>query len=318
MTEARRPHFSVVIPVYNRAHLLGDALGSVLCQRDQDFEIIVVDDGSADDPVGVIARHNDRRIRFIRQANLGGGAARNAGIDAAKGKLVAFLDSDDRFLPGHLAAMRKLVPEGGDIVGYSRLIVDRGLGRMILKPPRAIGPSEHMATYLLSERGFIATSTVVVPIAWARKIRFHEKLRAAEDTDFAIRLYLAGCRFAMEEEPGMIWRDRFDVARLSADRGSDEIAQWIEDLRPSIPERAYYGCIGWARARQIASRNRVAALSDYARALLHGAYKPSLAPIVFLQVALSDRQYRLVADGAISYLRAGLTARSPAAPRSGP
>jgi hypothetical protein len=122
----------------------------------------------------------------------------------------------------------------------------------------------------------------------------------------------------MAEEPGMIWRDNFDSSRASADRGSDEIANWLEDIRPAIPVRAYYGCVGWARAKQIAGRNRLEALSDYARAVLHGAYKPSLAPIVLLQVALSDRQYRRMADGAISYLRAGLSDWTGRRPASGP
>src|ERR1043166_3788702 len=94
-----QPFFSVVVPVYNRAHLLGTALDSVLSQSCQDFEIIVVDDGSSDNPSSVVAKLGDPRIRFIRQSNGGGGKARNTGIDAARGQFVATLDSDDSFLP---------------------------------------------------------------------------------------------------------------------------------------------------------------------------------------------------------------------------
>ena len=93
------PFFSVVIPVYNRADVFAMALQSVLDQTEQDFEIIVVDDGSTDDPKSAIDRYSDSRIRFLRQENKGGGAARNAGIDLARGRFIAFLDSDDWFLP---------------------------------------------------------------------------------------------------------------------------------------------------------------------------------------------------------------------------
>src|SRR6185437_3124324 len=100
---------SVIIPVYNRANTLGAAIRSVLTQTCQDFEIIVVDDGSTDDPAGVVAGYTDPRIRFLSQKNKGGGAARNAAIDAATGRFIAPLDSDDVFLPHHLETMKELL-----------------------------------------------------------------------------------------------------------------------------------------------------------------------------------------------------------------
>src|ERR1700744_4628044 len=92
-----QPFFSVIVPVFNRARQLDAALRSVLAQRCQDFEIIVVDDGSSDNPRATVETINDPRIRFIRQDNQGGGAARNTGINAARGRFVALLDSDDTF-----------------------------------------------------------------------------------------------------------------------------------------------------------------------------------------------------------------------------
>ena len=299
------PFFSVVIPVYNRAELLAQALRSVLAQSDQDFEIIVVDDGSADDPARVVDVLCDSRIVFIRQDNRGGGAARNAGIDRARGRFVAFLDSDDEYLPHHLAAMRRLVEHAPNTVGYARVLVDRGEGRTFLKPPRAIEEGEDMAVYLLCRRGFVPINTVVVDRALAQRIRFHESLPAAEDTDFAIRCALSGARFEMALAPGARWRDVEDANRLSSGRRCASMRQWIEALRPRIPPKAYFGCLGWAYAKCIAANDVLGALRLYLGAVRRGCYRPRLAGIIFLQIILPDSAYRKLADFAIARLRAG-------------
>ena len=304
------PFFSVVVPVYNRAALLGRTLASVLTQTEQDFEIVVVDDGSVDNPSRVVEQLADPRIVFVRQENRGGGAARNTGIDKARGRYIAFLDSDDRFFPYHLATMHRLLENAPGATGYARILVDRGEGRTFLKPPRAIRDGEDMATYLLCDRGFIPTSTIVVERKMAQTIRFHENLPAAEDTDFAVRLALAGCRFVMAEEPGVHWNDSGDPDRLSAGRRCATMRQWIEDLRPQIPAKAYYGCLGWAYAKHVAMNDRFAALKLYLAALGRGCYRPSLAVIVFLQIFLSDHAYRKLADTAIARLGAGLRSKS--------
>ncbi len=102
--KTRYPLFvSVVIPVFNREKMVQDAVESVLSQRFNDFELIVVDDGSTDDTPQILDRYADR-ITVIRQENKGVSSARNAGIKAAQGTLVALLDSDDKWLPGKLSA----------------------------------------------------------------------------------------------------------------------------------------------------------------------------------------------------------------------
>lgn len=98
-----KPTVSVIIPTYNRAHLIGRSIQSVLDQTYRDFEIIVVDDGSSDNTEEVITGFIDARIRYVRhQQNKGAGAARNTGIKLAKGKYIAFQDSDDEWLPTKL------------------------------------------------------------------------------------------------------------------------------------------------------------------------------------------------------------------------
>ena len=294
-----RPFFSVIIPVYNRAPVLGRALRSVLAQTCQDFEIVVVDDGSTDDPAKVVAAIADSRVRFIRQQNHGGGAARNAGIDVAQGHFIAPLDSDDEFLPHHLHQMKALLENAANRVGYARVLVDRGNGRLLLKPPRALSSGEHMATYLLCDRGFVPTITIVVETAVARRVRYSEHLPFGQDTDFAIRLFLHGCEFKMLEEPGAIWHDLHDPNRTSCARKGARLMGWIEEMRPKIPVRAYYGCRGWTVAKGIALQYRMKAFALYSAALLRGCYRPRLAAIIFLQIFLPDAAYRCFADAAI-------------------
>jgi glycosyltransferase involved in cell wall biosynthesis len=94
---------SVIIPTYNRAHYLGEAIESVLNQdiRDCRIEIVVVDDGSTDNTKEALGKFGNR-VRYLYQDNGGAGLARNRGIDEATGEWISFLDSDDRWLPGKL------------------------------------------------------------------------------------------------------------------------------------------------------------------------------------------------------------------------
>ena len=308
------PFFSVIIPVYNRANKLGAAIESVRAQSCQDFEIVVVDDGSQDDPRSIVESFQDSRIRFISQPNSGGGKARNRAIDMARGQFIAPLDSDDIFLPHHLASMRALLENTISVVGYARVRVDRGGGLAFLKPPRALKPGEDMATYLLCDRGFVPTITVAVPRDAAARIRYDEYLAPAQDTDFAIRLFLAGYRFEMLEEPGAVWQDSADPHRVSAGFGDSELASWLDRMQPLIPPCAYHGGRGWAYAKLIAPRRPLFALALYLNAVLRGCYRPSLAAIIFLQIFLSRDGYRRLADHAISRLRVGLREKNKTPP----
>ena len=96
------PRVSVIIPTYNRSWCLSEAIDSVLSQTFQDMELIVVDDGSTDQTPALLSRYADR-LRVLRQTNRGVSAARNHGIQAAGGELIALLDSDDTWQPDKLA-----------------------------------------------------------------------------------------------------------------------------------------------------------------------------------------------------------------------
>ena len=107
--------FSVVIPLYNKVHTIVETLHSVLLQDFLDFEVVVVDDGSTDGSLDMVARcFDDPRVRIIHQENLGEGGARNSGIAAARYDLIALLDADDLWLPGYLSEMNDAVREFPD------------------------------------------------------------------------------------------------------------------------------------------------------------------------------------------------------------
>lgn len=97
---------SVVIPLYNKAHTIVKTLNTVLNQTYQDFEVVIVNDGSTDNGVEVIKQNfSDTRIRIINQKNAGVSAARNRGVKEAKGDWIAFLDADDEWLPEYLSTL---------------------------------------------------------------------------------------------------------------------------------------------------------------------------------------------------------------------
>ncbi|WP_214041487.1 glycosyltransferase family 2 protein [Methanoculleus sp.] len=110
------PAVSVVIPLYNKGPYIARALNSVFAQTFQDFEVIVVDDGSTDDGAEIVRAFDEPRIRLIQQENRGVSAARNRGIAAARAELVAFLDADDEWLPEFLETilrLRRKFPDAG-------------------------------------------------------------------------------------------------------------------------------------------------------------------------------------------------------------
>jgi glycosyltransferase involved in cell wall biosynthesis len=106
---------STIIPTYNRAPLLSRAISSALLQLNEDDELIVIDDGSTDDTERLVARYGDR-VRYVKTPNRGAGAARNRGIREARNPLVAFLDSDDEWMPGKIKLQRAFMGERPDIL----------------------------------------------------------------------------------------------------------------------------------------------------------------------------------------------------------
>lgn len=235
----------MVVPAYNRAGVVGRAIGSCLRQSFAGFELVIVDDGSEDDTEAVVRAHADPRIVYVRQSNAGASAARNRGAEAARGRFLAFLDSDDEFLPEKLAAFHAAIEEAGpaaeSTLWYSPLHFQRGRGNRLRKPARAIRPGESVGDYLFAEDGMMQTSTLVVPAGLFARARFDEALRNLEDLDLCLRLEAEGAAFRMLPEPLVIWHDEGEEGRLSHTTTAGDVLEWAAAREAWLSERARCG-----------------------------------------------------------------------------
>ena len=157
--------FSVVIPLYNKAHYIESTIRSVLNQTCTDYEVIVVDDGSKDNSLELARKYESDRVRVIAQENQGVSVARNTGIEHARGKFIAFLDADDQWQANYLATIQGLTdqfPESDIFV--TAYTVDMGNGKVHystrLEPETGCLPSY----WLTLARGydFVWTSATVI------------------------------------------------------------------------------------------------------------------------------------------------------------
>ena len=198
---------SIIIPAYNRAGFLGEAIHSVLAQTFTDFEVIVVDDGSTDNTSDVVRTFADPRVEYIRQNNQGPAGARNAGIRASTGECVTFLDSDDTLLPRKLEIQARALDAHHELglVASGYEFIDEG-GRLLREERPWIGrASPDLPSILLG--GLAPVHAVMVRRAWLDQVGgFDVRFRAAEDMDLWYRLSLAGC--GMGWVPAIVCRYR--------------------------------------------------------------------------------------------------------------
>jgi glycosyltransferase involved in cell wall biosynthesis len=185
------PQVSVVIPTFNRANLLPTAIRSVLDQTFQDFEILLVDDGSSDSTPDIVKGFDDARLQYIRHAEpRGGAAARNTGILHSSGEYVAFLDDDDEWYPHKLSRQMEVMLRSEPKVaavytGY--VVVERGTGRICERmTPNSKG---NLSAELLARNPIGGTSCMLVRKKCLEKVGlFDENLPSFQDRDLWIRI----------------------------------------------------------------------------------------------------------------------------------
>jgi glycosyltransferase involved in cell wall biosynthesis len=183
------PSVSVIIPTYNKAAYLANAIESAIAQTFRDIEIIIIDDGSTDHTQEVLARFGDK-IQVIHQSNQGASAARNAGLRKSQGNCIAFLDSDDQWLPDKLARQMPLFDLDSQVgVVFSDTYYVYGERIQPKTSFQLYPPSSGFIFKCLYGKNFIPMLTTVVKRECFNQIGFFdENLRACEDYDLWLRI----------------------------------------------------------------------------------------------------------------------------------
>ena len=219
------PTFTAIVPAYNAEATLAETVDSVLAQSEQDFELLIVDDGSSDGTLELARTFEaDPRVRTIHQQNKGLAGARNTGIAAARGRYVAFLDSDDLWMPDFLRDTgAALDADPGAAFAYTDgWALDDESGRLrratVMARQRPPVPPPHEAEAFLSElikRNFILAEATVRKSALDDVGPFVESLRAVEDYELWLRLLAHGYRAL--RPPGLLLIRRDHPASMSKD-----------------------------------------------------------------------------------------------------
>lgn len=194
------PTVSVIIPTYNRARLIGEAIQSVLDQTFTDLELIVVDDGSTDNTESVVTEFKDPRVRYIHQENMGISAARNAGIHNTQGRYVAFLDSDDLWLPQLLELQVRFLdgsPHIGVVYAKAQAMTENGRLLLYTRGDLERYPNQPLKSMLYGDFTCIQTA-LVHRECLDRAGLFDESLTGRVDWDMFLRLAKV-CRFAFTD-----------------------------------------------------------------------------------------------------------------------
>lgn len=196
------PEVSIIITAWNRAGTVERAIDSALAQTFQDFEIVLVDDASSDNIAEVVAEKRWPKLRFVRnRVNRGIGGAKNAGIAAAQGRYIAFLDSDDLWLPRKLEVqLAALKAQGQNVpLSFTGFYIERVGGARVARIPRRYG--SWLEASLLGEM-FALGSTLLADRACFEKVGLlDESIRRMEDRDWILRYFDHWDDLVMVEEP---------------------------------------------------------------------------------------------------------------------
>ena len=175
------PFFTIIIPTYNRAHIIKRPIDSIISQSFDDWELIIVDDGSTDDTKAVVDTYRDSRIKYVWQENQERSAARNHGISLAKGEWICFQDSDDEYLPEHLRILHDGIIQFPEyrVFRTGMLIYQNG---SLLKIPKFDVENDYELYPFDAFQTFTIASQVI------KQIRFNVEYFNSEDMHLLIRI----------------------------------------------------------------------------------------------------------------------------------
>lgn len=186
MTHLQDPTVSVIIPTYNRKALLMRAVESALQQTCQDIEILVMDDGSTDGTEKMFSSVQNPRVHYYRLPHKGACAARNAGMDYAKGTYIAFLDSDDTWRSDKLEVQQHQLEASGADVVFSAFVRHDGQEDTVYPPSNV--PEGRITYKQLLGGNLVSTQTIFGRTECMKKVRFDTQFPRMQDWEFAIRV----------------------------------------------------------------------------------------------------------------------------------
>lgn len=212
----KTPFFSVIIPTFNRAHLIVDTINEVLNQSFSDFELIVIDDGSVDHTQNLIETLNDDRINYTYQVNSGVSAARNHGARIAQSEYIVFLDSDDKVSKNWLNDYHNILLKHNKSIVFSDMEKRTQSGECI-KIVRARNPYGNNVDYGI----FIPGSFCVKKSVFNQLNGYDVSLKYGENTELSFRLFEISPSFAFTDQVGLYYY-------ASVDGGSKNLHNLID------------------------------------------------------------------------------------------
>lgn len=243
--------YSVVIPCYNSSSSIEAALDSLVKQTFKDFEVLIIDDASSDISLtmAIAERYQTSlAIKFlINSCNMNGAYSRNRGIEIAEGEFIAFLDSDDVWVPDRLETALKLLetlPDKDQIFIYGRFELIRNHTTGALLPLRGIRKAELVSEYVFAACQQMQTSTFVCSSKLAKRIMFDEALNRHQDSDFAMRVQRAGAHLIFQSKKcaSYIFKSDDLKRRIAMGRiNSDFCSQWLKEKEQFFSKAAVAG-----------------------------------------------------------------------------
>ncbi|MEK5361888.1 glycosyltransferase family 2 protein [Peribacillus castrilensis] len=216
---------SVIIPTFNRASIILRTLDSVLNQSYKNIEILVVDDASTDETESIIQGIDDHRIQYYKlKENTKGTMPRNFGIEKSKGQYIAFLDSDDEWLPDKLELQWKYMKSFGLDSDNALCFTNANVRISNKKTNKVLNDkclfNDDIVNYIFEKNNFVQTSTFMLKADLAKKVKFNPDLKKHQDYDFCIRLQNEGVKFLLFKNNSTIYY---------SDKNSDQISSFSEE-----------------------------------------------------------------------------------------
>ncbi|MFV2145934.1 bifunctional glycosyltransferase/CDP-glycerol:glycerophosphate glycerophosphotransferase [Isoptericola sp. G70] len=249
----RRVLVSVVVPMYNVEEYLAECLDSILAQTHKRLEVIIVDDGSPDRSIDIAKEYasRDRRVRIVRQENAGLGAARNTGVEHAKGSMLCFVDSDDTVPPDAIEVMLRSLVQSGSDFAVGALVRDTVSGRHMPNWVKEVHATTRRRMTFADEPDVLKNV-----FAWTKLYRteyFRRVVRAFpdglyEDQIPAARAYLHG-RFDILKDVVCYWRIRDDGTSITQQKSTmkDLVGRWnmLDDLAQEMKDAPLHLLRAW-------------------------------------------------------------------------